>query len=144
MNTIKVEKVVNRIFIYGLLLAFLDQFSKVFVQNYTEIPVSFNKGIAFSIPVPGGIQIFFTSLVLLLIIVYASRIVAAELTPRNKYIATLSLSCIFGGGLGNLMDRINLGHVVDFIDVGFWPIFNLADSFITVGAILLGVLWLRK
>ena len=44
---------------------------------------------------------------------------------------------ILGGALGNLYDRITLGFVVDFIDLRVWPVFNVADSFITVGGVLL-------
>jgi len=51
------------------------------------------------------------------------------------------LGCILGGALGNLVDRIRWGRVVDFIDVGIgtvrWPVFNVADSAVTLGVILL-------
>jgi len=51
------------------------------------------------------------------------------------------LGCILGGAIGNLVDRVRLGWVVDFIDIGFgsarWPVFNVADSAVTVGVILL-------
>jgi signal peptidase II len=51
----------------------------------------------------------------------------------------ISLYLILAGTLGNLTDRLRLGYVVDFIDLRIWPVFNLADSFITVGAIMLGL-----
>ena len=51
------------------------------------------------------------------------------------------LGCILGGAIGNLIDRVRLGWVVDFIDVGFrdarWPVFNIADSAVTLGVIFL-------
>jgi signal peptidase II len=51
------------------------------------------------------------------------------------------LGCILGGAVGNLVDRVRLGWVIDFIDVGIgrtrWPVFNVADSAVTVGVILL-------
>lgn len=50
-----------------------------------------------------------------------------------------SLGLQLGGAVGNLVDRLRLGYVVDFIDVGAWPVFNLADSAIVVG--LIGLLW---
>lgn len=52
------------------------------------------------------------------------------------------LGFLFGGMLGNLIDRLRFGYVVDFVDVGFWPVFNLADAAIVcgVGLIALGVL----
>ncbi|NQT32130.1 MAG: signal peptidase II, partial [Candidatus Omnitrophica bacterium] len=51
----------------------------------------------------------------------------------------LALSFILGVTLGNLTDRVRFGHVIDFIDLRVWPVFNIADSFITIGAIVLGV-----
>lgn len=59
--------------------------------------------------------------------------------PNDKLLVQVSMGLILGGALGNVIDRIRLGYVVDFIQVGWWPIFNLADSAITVGATLLGV-----
>lgn len=50
---------------------------------------------------------------------------------------SLPLSIILGGALGNLVDRLRFGFVVDFLDFRIWPVFNIADSAITIGAILL-------
>ena len=50
----------------------------------------------------------------------------------------ISLALILGGALGNLVDRVLLGYVVDFLDFRIWPVFNIADSCVVVGAILLG------
>ncbi|MBN1368671.1 MAG: signal peptidase II [Dehalococcoidaceae bacterium] len=58
----------------------------------------------------------------------------------NTWPGKLALGLVSAGTLGNLIDRFALGYVVDFIDFSFWPAFNLADSGIVVGAILLG--WL--
>jgi signal peptidase II len=52
---------------------------------------------------------------------------------------TVAIGLISGGALGNLIDRVRLGHVVDFVSVGPWPNFNVADSAITVGVLVL--LW---
>ncbi len=51
----------------------------------------------------------------------------------------LGFSLILGGAIGNLIDRITLGHVIDFIDLRVWPVFNVADSAISIGACI--VLW---
>ena len=62
-------------------------------------------------------------------------------TPRGDWRTALPLSLVVGGAIGNVIDRVRLGHVVDFIDVhyGSWsfPAFNVADSAISVGAVLL-------
>lgn len=61
-------------------------------------------------------------------------------TYRSAWNRTL-LGCILGGAIGNLVDRVRLGWVVDFIDVGYgtarWPVFNVADSAVTLGVLLL-------
>ncbi len=61
--------------------------------------------------------------------------------PQNKYWLSCALSFILGGALGNLYDRIQFGYVIDFIQLHigqyYWPTFNVADSAITVGAIML-------
>src|SRR3989338_7093032 len=150
MKTIGSLKVANRVFLVGLIFAFIDQLSKVVVQHYGKIPVSLNDGIAFSIKIPMAVQLIATTIVLICIVFFSKRIVEVESEGRDaepalpdkepppkagaslkKDIMTYSFALIFGGGLGNLMDRINLGYVVDFIDIGFWPVFNVADSFVT-------------
>lgn len=50
---------------------------------------------------------------------------------------TLALGLIVGGAMGNLMDRLRFGSVVDFLDFRIWPVFNVADSCITIGAVLI-------
>jgi signal peptidase II len=51
---------------------------------------------------------------------------------------------VLGGALGNLVDRVRLGHVVDFIDLGWWPVFNLADSAVVLGVALLVMISLTR
>lgn len=60
----------------------------------------------------------------------------------RSYLALISLGLVVGGALGNLLDRARLGHVVDFIDLHFWPVFNVADIGITVGFALILLLML--
>lgn len=55
---------------------------------------------------------------------------------QSRLALDMALGCLLGGAAGNLLDRLRLGYVVDFIDLHFWPVFNIADSAITVGAIL--------
>ncbi len=62
---------------------------------------------------------------------------------KKKTSYYLPLALVLGGTLGNLIDRLRFGYVVDFIDFHFWPVFNVADSCITVGMILLFFLIIR-
>ncbi|HEY9525542.1 MAG TPA: signal peptidase II, partial [Anaerolineales bacterium] len=58
----------------------------------------------------------------------------------------LAMSMQLGGAIGNLVDRLTIGHVTDFISVGTFPVFNIADSSISVGCVvlLLGVWWQER
>jgi signal peptidase II len=62
---------------------------------------------------------------------------------RSRLWHTLAIGAIAGGALGNLVDRVRLGHVIDFLSVGPWPNFNVADSAITVGVLILIWGWTR-
>ena len=57
-------------------------------------------------------------------------------------ILPLALGLVIGGSLSNLIDRVRLGHVTDFLDFKYWPAFNLADSFIVIGVVILFVVLL--
>ena len=104
-----------------------------------ELHLSFNSGSAFSL-FRG-----FTPLLALLAIVIAFVLVRAVRKTEDTW-TLVALGLVLGGALGNLADRafrppsFLSGRVVDFISVGSWPTFNVADSAITVGAVLLLVL----
>jgi signal peptidase II len=57
--------------------------------------------------------------------------------PQDEWLLKISLAMQLGGALGNLVDRVRLGYVVDFADFRMWPVFNFADTFIVVGVLLL-------
>lgn len=130
----------------------LDQLTKLYIdanfQLHESIPVirGFfhltyvrNKGAAFGILSDNAVRIPFfitVSIVAMLgILWYISRI------REDQKLALVSLSLVFSGALGNLVDRIRLGEVIDFLDLFWqrhhWPAFNVADSAITVGVTLL-------
>jgi signal peptidase II len=98
-----------------------------------------NTGVAFSLF--QDMSLLF-SIVALLISAGAIYIYAQHL-PNRRLIVQVSIGLIEGGALGNVIDRLRLGYVVDFIQVGWWPVFNLADSAISVGAVMLAVYLLR-
>ena len=129
----------------------LDQWSKQWVlatlPEYTAVPVidgfwnwyrAYNTGAAFSfLSNAGGWQIwFFTALAVLIsgmLVFWLSR------TARGDWRAALPYSLIVGGALGNVIDRLIHGHVIDFIQWywrgHYWPSFNVADSAIVCGAV---------
>ena len=57
--------------------------------------------------------------------------------PPQSFLVMWSYALILGGAAGNLIDRLRFGHVVDFLDFRIWPVFNVADSAITIGVTLL-------
>jgi len=107
------------------------------ILNWT---LAFNTGAAFSFLADqeGWQRWFFT---LLAVVVSSVLVTWLRRTPRHDWRTALPLALVIGGALGNLIDRVRLGHVIDFIQVylGSWPFpsFNVADSAISVGAALL-------
>ena len=71
-------------------------------------------------------------------------LVYAGYLPDGQWLVRLSLGLQLGGAVGNLVDRVRLGHVVDWLDVHFWPVFNMADSAVICGVALLALLLLRE
>ncbi len=76
------------------------------------------------------------------IVVIMAIIIFYRHLPTGNVWVRVSLGLQLGGAMGNLLDRILHGYVVDFVDIGFWPIFNLADLSIVIGvSILAYYLW---
>jgi len=130
----------------------LDQYSKVLVDSALELHRSiellpslairkiYNSGAAFSFlsDASGWQRWFFITLALLVVAVLTAWLYRLQ---KNQRRMALALSLVLGGAVGNLIDRVFYGHVIDFIDVYYaswhWPTFNIADSAITIGAALL-------
>jgi signal peptidase II len=95
-----------------------------------------NSGIAFGLfPTATSAVIVLTGLVVAWMLLFFAR------SGARHPVLPVGLGLVLGGSVSNLVDRIRLGAVTDFLDVGFWPAFNLADTFIVVGvAVLLGAL----
>jgi signal peptidase II len=91
-----------------------------------------NSGAAFGFYQGGG-----ALLVLIAVGVSVGIILSYRRLARSPWIVRAALGLILGGAIGNLVDRVRLGYVVDFIDLRWWPVFNLADSAIVVGVGLL-------
>jgi len=131
----------------AILILCVDQLTKFIIHKNLLLNQSFpiikgvfhltlihNRGAAFGI-LRNQIPLFIFTSVLAISLIY---FYLKKDKQKKLSIITLSLSLILGGALGNLVDRIFLGYVVDFLDFRVWPVFNLADSAITMGAILFG------
>ena len=110
------------------------------VVGSLQLALSFNSGMAFSLGRGSGLTIVPIAVVVVLVVVYAAR----NLTGR---VAAASVGLVVGGAVGNLVDRLVRDHdgaVVDFVDLQWWPVFNVADACIVVGGALLALTSLRR
>ena len=111
------------------------------IPGFLNWTLAFNTGAAFSfLADAGGWQRW--GFGLLAIGVSTALAVWLARTPRGDWPTALPLALIIGGALGNLIDRVRYGHVVDFVQVYYWPgelfpAFNIADSAISVGAVVM-------
>lgn len=144
------------IIILSIIFVIIDQVSKIIVINNltnnksVEVIKSFfyltytnNTGAAFSILTGKRILLILVSLIVIGILIYYIK-----KTKIEKKINKIALSLVIGGSIGNLIDRIIKGAVIDFLDFkifGYnYPIFNLADTFIVLGVFLLLIGMFRK
>lgn len=128
-----------------LVLASLRAGETIVVAPFWNWVLAFNQGAAFSfLADAGGWQRWFFTLLALGI---SAWIVSALRRHAGEFRLALALTLILAGALGNVIDRIRFGAVIDFIQwhaAGYyWPAFNVADSAITIGAILLAFEQLR-
>ena len=146
------------LFFLFLTIVILDQFTKALVINFFNlydsvallpmINLTFvvNYGFAFGLLNNPSLNQILVSLVILAIIIYFLYL----LIKTQDKIFQLTLTLILAGALGNFVDRIFRGFVIDFIDIYIgkyhWPAFNIADSCITVGFVVLmiNILFLNK
>lgn len=133
------------IFIIVLATLSLDQLTKFLItknlfQNQSipiikgifHITLVHNRGAAFGI-LKNQIPLFIITSLFAIILIYFNL-----KKNRQSKSYSIALSLILAGALGNLIDRLFFGYVIDFLDFRIWPVFNVADSAITIGAILLG------
>ncbi|MBM2830848.1 MAG: lipoprotein signal peptidase [Gammaproteobacteria bacterium] len=136
----------------SLLVLVIDQATKLLASHYLQLHVSVavfpginltlmqNPGAAFSLlSQAGGWQRWF--FIGLAVTVGIAIIVWLVSLPADKRWMAFALALILGGAMGNLWDRMTLSYVIDFIDVYYqewhWPAFNIADSAISIGAVML-------
>ncbi|MFA6282355.1 MAG: signal peptidase II [Candidatus Omnitrophota bacterium] len=102
------------------------------IKNILYISVVFNSGAAFGIL--KGKTTFLVYVGLIFLLLFLMNFIKEE---KKNRVFLIACGLIAGGALSNLYDRIFIGYVVDYIDLRVWPVFNISDSAITVGAFLL-------
>ncbi len=140
-------------FLLSAFVIFADQVSKYWVSTHLTLyepiaimpmlnfTLAYNTGAAFSFLSSAGVWHHWFFMGFSCIVSTALIIWMIRLPTKTERLQLGALSLILGGALANLIDRVTLGYVIDFIDVYYknhhWPIFNIADSAITVGTLLL-------
>jgi signal peptidase II len=141
----------GRWLLLAALVIVLDQYSKWLVQQHFELyeslrlsswfnlTLAYNTGAAFSfLNDAGGWQRW---LFVVLAVAITGVLTVWLQRAHHLRLQSLALALIIGGAVGNVIDRIRLGYVIDFIDWHYrdwhWPVFNIADSAISVGVVLL-------
>jgi signal peptidase II len=134
------------IFLSGVFaVVLLDRVTKNFFSNFLDLNESIgffanilrftlvhNTGIAFGFFKDCGAVFIIVPVILTGLLVY--NVFYYRHSPHLSRTYIVAFSLILGGAIGNLIDRIFLGYVIDFIDFRVWPVFNVADSAITIGA----------
>jgi len=139
----------KRLFLICALVIALDQLSKrliiLFIESGSIINIissllrfthTTNTGAGFSLLTGMNLLLIWLGIAIIGGLLYYST--------RAPEKCLLPIALIIGGAVGNLIDRIAYGNVIDFIDLGFWPVFNIADSSITIGSILLVLILIRE
>ena len=131
-------------FLIALIVVALDHVSKFFIsanmtlgqsipeEGFFRITYGTNEGGVFGLFANQAFLITLTA-----IVGVAAILVYSRYPQANRVLVRVALGLLLGGAVGNLIDRIRFGEVVDFIDVGAWPVFNVADSAVVVGVILI-------
>ncbi len=135
-------------FLTALLVMAADQLSKFWVRSNLTIGESLPETGLFQLTHvhnTGAVFGSFQNQSLLLTIIASIAVISLPLlvllfsrrfTFLNGKLSALALGLILGGTAGNLIDRLHQGYVTDFIDIGIWPTFNIADSSLVIGVIL--------
>ncbi len=107
---------------------------------YVRLTYTRNSGVAFGLGAGTRFPFYVFSIVAAVAILYL--FVRSRVPGLQR---KLALALIFGGAIGNLIDRVRLGEVVDFIQIGtqrwYWPVFNVADAAVSIGVILFALTW---
>ena len=120
-----------------------DNLPKTIIKNFLNITYCENRGIAFGLA-SGYVQLF--AIITLVIIVAILICVCINFKKINTFLS-VGIGLLISGGVGNLIDRLIRSYVVDFIDFGDFinfPVFNIADIFVVIGVIVIGISCLKN
>ena len=135
-------------FLTAVLIVVADQFSKAWIRSNLALGESIpadgfprlvnmrNTGASFGLFQDHLFALTIISIIGAVIIIVYTLIFHKRLFPSGGLLGIVALGLILGGTVGNLIGRLFIGYVTDFIDFGFWPAFNIADSSAVVGTIL--------
>ena len=108
------------------------------IKNFLYLRYIKNPGIAFGLSL--GHPLLMLAVTSLIIIILFVLFLKGKITPDNE-LGRIAMVMILGGAIGNLIDRIRMREVIDFIDMGLgryrWPVYNLADTYVTIGMFIL-------
>ena len=135
-------------FLVALAVVIGDQLSKVWIRSnlalgQTLFEVGFfriiyisNTGASFGLFPGQSFALTIVTIVGVALILIFVLVIHRWFPPLDNMLSKVALGLVLGGALGNLIDRLNLGYVIDFIDFRVWPAFNIADSAVVVGVII--------
>ncbi len=144
------------LFLIALLVVAADQLSKVWIRSNLLVGQSLfeagffrithvnNTGAAFGLFQGQSFLLTIVALVGITVLLVYTLVIYRKFPLLDNRLGRSTLGLVLGGAVGNLIDRLRLGYVTDFISVGRWPAFNIADSAITVGVILFAYSFLRS
>ena len=140
------KKIFAKIGLFTLAIVLIDQVIKLIAKNHLLNPVTVNSfiglryeennGMAWGIGLPQPWLSLLNIIIIVFVIFWGLR--ALNLTRPSAF---LSFGFVLGGGLSNLIDRLTRGYVIDYFAVGWWPVFNLADAFLSIGIFLIVVFY---
>ena len=142
-------------FVIALVIVVADQLSKMWIRSYPEGHTIFdagffqiirlqNTGAAFGLFQGQSFALTIIAILGVAVFIIFVLLMRHHLSFLDNILSRSTLGLVLGGTIGNLIDRLCYGSVTDFIDFGFWPAFNIADSAITVGVILFAYSSLRS
>ena len=136
-------------FLTALLVVAADQPSKTWIRSNLAVGQSlpetglfrlthiYNTGAAFGLFQDQSFSLTIVAFIGIVVVLLFVFLIPRHFPSLNTRLVKLALGLVLGGTIGNLVDRLRFGYVTDFIDIGIWPAFNVADSAVTVSVILL-------